>query len=268
MRAFTNRGRGVTKKRVRWVIEMALLGLSLSIVTSHAQPSPEQPLVIAVAANFAEPAEQLVASFTEKTGVPVRLVMGSTGLLYAQITQGASIDLFLAADTDRPRALIAQNLAKEQSFAIYARGRLVFWVPGITGPPDPVEFMTAFESVALANPLLAPFGRAASEVLARFPEESERLRFVRGQNISATYTQIASGAVPGGFVALGQVLAQGVPPVEYTIIPKEWHEPIEQAVVLIKGENRHPAGQEFRHFLLSKNVSVMLNSLGYLAVGG
>ena len=254
--------------RIRWVIGMALLGLSLSIVPRHAHSSSERPLIIAVAANFAEPAEQLVASFTEKTGVPVRLVIGSTGLLYAQITQGAPIDLFLAADIDRPRALIAKNLAAEQSFAVYARGRLVLWVPGIPGPPIPADFMTAFESVALANPLLAPYGRAASEVLARFPKKSEHLRLVRGQNISATYTQIASGAVPGGFVALGQVLAQGVPRVEYTMIPQEWHEPIAQALVLIKGEERHPAGQEFRHFLLSENVSVMLKSLGYLAVGG
>ncbi len=250
-----------------WVRRIALLLLSLNILTSHAEVSQERPLIIAVAANFADAAAQISARFTENTGVPVRLVMGSTGLLYAQITQGAPIDLLLAADTDRPRALMTKNIATDLSYAVYARGRLVLWVPGATHPPELADFMTESASMALANPALAPYGRAASQVMARFSKQASSMRIVRGQNISTTYTQVATGSVPGGFVALSQVLAQGVPPSEYRVIPEAWHEPIEQALVLINHQDMHPHGQNFRHFLLSEQASVMLNALGYV-VGG
>ena len=52
------------------------------------------------------------------------------------------------------------------------------------------------------------------------------------------------------------------------VVPENWHEPIEQAMVLIKGRAIHPAGQPFRDFLLSEKTSVMLSSLGYLVGGG
>jgi molybdate transport system substrate-binding protein len=257
----------MTRLLTRWVRQLALLILSLHGVAVYAEELLEKPMAVAVAANFVGVAEQLAASFTDKTGVPIRLLMGSTGLLYAQITQGAPIDLFLAADTKRPQALVAQNLGIGQSYAIYTRGRLVLWVPG-GEDADPAVFLTAADSVALANPLLAPYGRAASDVLARFPTHSANLRIVRGQNISATFAQIASGAVPGGFVALSQVLAQGIPREQYSVMPEDWHQPIEQAMVVIKHQNLHPAVQSFREFLLSEKASVMLSTQGYEAVGG
>ena len=257
----------MTRLLTRWFRLLALLTLSLNGTVSYAEALLERPLAVAVAANFAGAAEQLAASFTDKTGVPIRLVLGSTGLLYAQITQGAPIDIFLAADTERPRALVAQNLGIGQSYAIYTRGRLVLWVPD-GEDADPAAFLSAAESVALANPLLAPYGRAASDVIARFPTQSVNLRIVRGQNISATFTQVASGAVPGGFVALSHVLAQSIPRQQYRVIPEEWHRPIEQALGIIKHQNLHPAAQSFREFLLSENASVMLSAQGYVAVGG
>ncbi|EAW42420.1 molybdate ABC transporter, periplasmic molybdate-binding protein [marine gamma proteobacterium HTCC2080] len=253
---------------IRWAGRLALLVSCLHGVATYAEQSLEKPLVVAVAANFAGAAEQLAADFTNKTGVPIRLVIGSTGLLYAQITQGAPVDLFLAADTDRPLALVTQNFGVDQSYAVYTRGRIVLWVPGAEDVPDPEAFLTVVDSVALANPLLAPYGRAASEVMARFPGQSAGLRVVRGQNIGSTFTQIASGAVPGGFVALSQVLAKDISRQHYRVIPEEWHQPIEQALVVVNNQDMHPAAQSFRDFLLSKKASVMLGALGYVVEGG
>ena len=55
-----------------------------------------EPLTIAVASNFARPAEEIVAQYEEASGEPVRLVTASTGKLYAQIMNGAPFDLLLA----------------------------------------------------------------------------------------------------------------------------------------------------------------------------
>ena len=60
---------------------------------------------VAVAANFAPVLEQLSQQYTADTGTVIRTVVGSTGKLYAQISNGAPVDIFLAADTERPRRL-------------------------------------------------------------------------------------------------------------------------------------------------------------------
>lgn len=58
---------------------------------------------VAVAANFAAPMEQIVTLFQKQSGHRVKVSLGSSGKLYAQIKEGAPFDAFLAADekTDR-----------------------------------------------------------------------------------------------------------------------------------------------------------------------
>ena len=53
---------------------------------------------IAVATNFKPAMAALESRFEAETGYDIETVTGSTGALYAQITQGAPFDVFLAAD--------------------------------------------------------------------------------------------------------------------------------------------------------------------------
>ena len=54
--------------------------------------SAAEPTKIAVAANFAKTAEALVQSFNDANTGSIELVIGSTGALYLQITQGAPVE--------------------------------------------------------------------------------------------------------------------------------------------------------------------------------
>ena len=93
-------------RRLRRVLHIILLLCSQGLVpVIAAEQQRPKPLMVAVAANFAGPGQRLADIFTEGSGVPVELIVGATGLLHAQIVQGAPFDLLLAADTQRPLAL-------------------------------------------------------------------------------------------------------------------------------------------------------------------
>ena len=84
---------------------------------------------VAVAGNFAAPFEVLAKQFTEMSGVRVDVSVGSTGLFYAQIQNGAPFDVFLSADAARPERLESEGLTVAGSRFTYAVGRLAFYAP-------------------------------------------------------------------------------------------------------------------------------------------
>ena len=66
-------------------------------------------VTVAVAANFANAANEIGALFTEKTGHTAIFSFGSTGQLYSQISQGAPFEVFLSADRTRPAKALADD---------------------------------------------------------------------------------------------------------------------------------------------------------------
>ena len=79
----------------------------LGLLLAWAVPGPlyGDEVRAAVAANFRAAAQELGALFTAATGHTARFSFGSSGQLYAQITQGAPFDVYLAADRHYPRRL-------------------------------------------------------------------------------------------------------------------------------------------------------------------
>ncbi|TQV86779.1 molybdate ABC transporter substrate-binding protein [Exilibacterium tricleocarpae] len=181
------------------------LWLSLCLST----PAPAAEITVAVASNFSRTAKQIAAEFERTTGHRVLLAFGATGKHYAHILNGAPFDAFLAADTRRPALLEENGKTVADTRFTYARGTLVLW----SASPDLVDAAGAvlaggdFKHLAIANPRLAPYGRAASQVL-----EAKQLlarlqpRLVRGENIGQTYQFVHSGAAQLGFVSLSQIM--------------------------------------------------------------
>ena len=90
-------------------------------------PAAAAVVPVAVAADFAPVLEELAPRFAAAAGHELRVTSGATGLLVAQIEQGAPHAVLLAADAAGPRRLEAAGLAVAGSRFTYARGRLVLW---------------------------------------------------------------------------------------------------------------------------------------------
>lgn len=245
---------------------VCVLGVLVSLCLSGAGASAKAADVrVAVAANFASTLRELVALFEADTGHDVEVSAGATGLLFAQIARGAPFDLFLAADTERPAALINSGRAVSGSERIYALGQLALWAPG-------VRESTAADAVranpgailALPNPALAPYGLAAEAWLSTHELlEVSRDRWALAQNVAGSFAYVYTGQAAAGFVALSQLMEEGVPPSDYWLLDPADYPAIAQGLVLTQRAADNQAARALLTFLVSDKARAVIAQAGY-----
>lgn len=243
----------------RWIFCLVLAAVSCGAT----EPAPA-PLRVAVAANFAPTLRLLAQEFEADGGAPVEVIVGSTGKLYAQILNGAPYDLFFAADALRPARLVESGRVRPEDRFPYAVGRLVLWSPD----PDLVDGEgrvldeAGNRRLALANPRLAPYGRAAQEALSALGVESVwATRTVTGENVAQVLHFVDSGNADFGLVALSQLIDRDG---SRWIVPAALHAPIVQHLVVLSDR---PAARAFAAYAVSAAVCPLLEARGYRAPG-
>ncbi|MFO7276702.1 MAG: molybdate ABC transporter substrate-binding protein [Pseudomonadota bacterium] len=222
-----------------------------------------QSAVVAVSANFTDTAKELWALFEKETGHRVVLSFGSTGQLYAQISQGAPYDVFLAADDERTKTAIEAGFAVEGTEFTYATGRLVLYSsdPGFVTGEDTLR-KGEFQRLAIANPTAAPYGAAAIETLkALGVYEALAPKIVQGVSITQVYQFVDTGNAEVGFVALSQI--NGREKGSSWLVPQNLHAPIAQNAVLLKHGEKNPVAREFLSFLRGEKARAVIEKFGY-----
>ncbi len=222
-----------------------------------------EAVTVAVASNFLTVHEALVTRFSVATGHEIRTVSGSNGQLYAQIRNGAPVDVFLAADRERPERLEGDGLGVAGTRFTYARGRLALFGSAVTTPADGERLLRAgeFQRLAVANPSFAPYGLAARQALEHLGLWEEVAgRLVRGENVAQAYQFVATGAAELGLVSRSQVISAEV---VHWPVPAELHDPIRQdAILLSRGADRS-AARAFIDFLRTDEVRSVIAAGGY-----
>ncbi len=219
---------------------------------------------VAVASNFLPTARRLAEAFAAQTGHRLRLANGATGTLHAQIVKGAPFDVFLSADRARVDDLERAGLLAPGKRMTYAVGRLVLYLrdPALGG--DTLEETLrrgALARIAMADPALAPYGRAAGEALRALGlEEALRARLVRGHNIAQAFAFVQSGNADAGFVALS--LAQGEGGARIWV-PEDLHAPILQDAALLRRGAENPAARAFFAWLGTPRAREIIRAAGY-----
>ena len=241
---------------------MQYLSISLLLVLSGVALA--DTIRLAVASNFSEPIKTIAAQYEKDTGHRLVLVFGSTGKHYAQIVNGAPFELFLAADKRRPQLLEQQGKTIAGSRFTYARGRLVLWSSNADYVDLAGDVLTTgkYQRLAIANPKLAPYGKAAQEVLERKGLwQSLQSRLVRGESIGQTYQFVRSGNVELGFVAYSQIKQAGHSNSgSYWVVPQALYQPIEQQAVLLK---ENTVARDFMSYLQTQEVKKIITHYGY-----
>ncbi|RCL28652.1 molybdate ABC transporter substrate-binding protein [Pseudomonas sp. AFG_SD02_1510_Pfu_092] len=222
---------------------------------------------VAVAANFTAPIQAIAKDFEKDTGHKLVAAYGATGQFYAQISNGAPFEVFLAADDSTPAKLEQENAIVPGSRFTYAIGTLALWsaTPGYVDGNGEVLKHNAFKHLSIANPKTAPYGLAATQVLAKLKlTEATRPKLVEGQNITQAFQFVSTGNAELGFVALSQIYQDGkVTSGSAWIVPASLHAPIRQdAVILEKGRN-NPAAKALVDYLKGPKAAAVIKSYGY-----
>ncbi|NNE40375.1 MAG: molybdate ABC transporter substrate-binding protein [Marinicaulis sp.] len=238
--------------------------LALLIVWAPFVAVAQQPAHIGVASNFNSTMQKLEAAFEENSNHEIVVSSGSTGKLYAQIVNGAPFDIFLSADAKRPELLEANSVGVAGSRFTYAIGQIVLWDPrGNAVGPERIR-SGEFRRLTIANPRLAPYGRAAQQILDALGIIETRERFAYGENIAQSFAFVQTGAADLGFVALTQILQ--LPEDErgaYWTPLQEQYDPVRQDAVLLKRGSDNKTAIAFMEFLKTDEAKAIIAQSGY-----
>jgi molybdate transport system substrate-binding protein len=239
------------------------------LFVAYATSLRAEEAMVAVAANFSAPMQQIAALFQKETGHQIKLSFGASGGIYAQIKNGAPFDLFLSADQLTPQKLEAEGLGVPNSRFTYATGQLVLWSKqeGLVDAKGHVLQNKSIQRIALANPKLAPYGAAAIETMTNLGLLKElQSKLVQGDNIAQTYQFVSTQNAQIGFVALSQVFANGkITSGSAWIVPGNLHQPIQQDVILLRKGQDNKAAAALLLYLKGEQAKKIMKSFGYLS---
>jgi molybdate transport system substrate-binding protein len=245
---------------LRLIALVAALG---ALLASLAAPAEAGVTHVAVAANFTEPAKEIAELFEQETGHETLLIFGASGSFFTQITHGAPFEVFLSADSDRPRAVIDGGFAVPDSLFTYAVGKLVLWSRVI----DVTDGETALKSgqflkLSIADPVAAPYGTAAVETMkALGVYDALRAKIVQGNSIAQAFQFVDTRNAEVGFVALSQLF--GVTAGTRWEVPQTLYSPIRQDAVLLKTGVDSEASKAFLDFLKGPEARAIIERFGY-----
>lgn len=241
-----------------------LRSLFLLILPTCAQA---EQVAVAVAANFTAPMKLIAQEFQQETGHKALLSFGATGQFYAQIRNGAPFDMLLAADAGTPMKLQTEGFGVAGTQFTYALGKLALYSarPGFVDAEGMVLETGTFTRLAIANPKLAPYGQAAVQVMQALGLSAALAPIlVEGTSISQAYQFVASGNAALGFVALSQIMKNGViRQGSAWIIPHNLYSPIQQDAILLKRGENNPAARALMSYLQGKTAQAIIHSFGY-----
>jgi molybdate transport system substrate-binding protein len=227
-------------------------------------PQPQDEIRVAVASNFSIAMTAVAKRYEAMSGHKVILMFGSTGKHYAQIRNGAALDAFFSADAERPTLLERDHIAVPGSRFTYAVGKIILWSPkkDYVDSEGRVLAERKFRHLAIANPKLAPYGKAAQQVLqARGLWDALGKRLVRGEDVGQTFQFVRSGSAELGFIALSQVKRPGRAVAgSWWDVPQSLYSPIEQQAVLL---NKRDAARGFMAFVRSEEARKIIRNYGY-----
>jgi len=223
------------------IMKKSLCLLGFLFLNSLASFSHAEPLTVAVASNLKPVFEEIFKGFkqTQPQAASIRIVYGSSGNLASQMKQGAPYDLFISADESYPLRLVEAGLTRDRG-VVYAAGHLALITNSAAGlnlSSDPESIKTLLRNskkISIANPDLAPYGRASVQYLQAMKLWDEvQGRLIFAENISIATVYVSTGALKVGITALSLAKASELSStIQYIVLPDDLYAPILQRMVL------------------------------------
>ena len=230
-------------------------------------------LIIGVAASLHPVLIQLEPLLNEATGTDIVFVAGASGTISHQITQGAPFDVFLSADRATVSRLSELNLLDDDQIIEFARGSLaavstfnpLLNADLVSLPNDPRA-----TRIAIANPDVAPYGKAAKDLLMAHDNwVSVEKRVVYSGNVLQALEFARTGNVDVAYVSRSVIVNnnhEGLWTIQ-SFGATETIGPVQVAAVINRSAKRDIA----RHFidaLQSEKARDVLAVYGYAPVTG
>lgn len=247
---------------MNWKKSLFVVVFTLCVTVAFAQT-----VKVAVAANLQSVIKVLGDDFKKRSGVTIEPIVGSSGKLVAQITNGAPYDVFLSADVEFPQKLSDAGLT-EQTPVVYALGSLIICTTQNISLKNWNKLIITDHvgKIAIANAAIAPYGRAAEETLAKLNLlDKVKPKLVYGESISQVNTYITTGVASVGFTTQSLVMdPANTTKLNWQRIDPKTYAPIQQGMVLLKKATDKTSAEKFYRYMLSGPAKNILKKYGYI----
>ncbi|HWR34516.1 MAG TPA: molybdate ABC transporter substrate-binding protein [Clostridia bacterium] len=232
----------------------------------HSPAAVADQLTVAAASDLTYALKDLSAVFQAKTGHTVKPSLGSSGSLFAQISNGAPYDVFLSADADFPSRLISSGLADAPTKITYARGVLVLWIPSKRSPLDARLLLSpSIRKIAVANPQHAPYGRAAVAALRKLGiYDQVAPKLVYGENVSQAAQFVDSGSAQAGLIAASLLFSSRKADGHWSPLPANSYPQFDQVGVVLKNAPHQQVARAFLQFLSTEEARAIFARHGFI----
>jgi len=227
---------------------------------------------IAVAANVSYAIDDLKKEFNKlHPNTNVRVTLGGSGKLTAQIKYGAPYQIFISANMLYPDTLYKENLAITKPF-IYVQGGLAIlsnkkqdFSKGIYLSED-----INIKKIAIANPKTAPYGKATIEVLKNLKIYNKiKHKFIYAESIAQTVSYTVT-ATDIGFVAKSSLyspkMSEFKKDINWVDINSSLYTPINQGIVILKSGKDNDEVKAFYDFIKSNKAKEIFKKFGYIVL--
>jgi len=240
--------------------------MAIVLVATHLNANE---ITIAVAANVSYAIDELIESFRQDhPDIEVRVILGSSGKLAAQISHGAPYGLLMSANMLYPNRLYEKEIAITKPI-VYAKGALALFSIKKLDISRSLELLKepSIRKIAIGNPKTAPYGEATIEALKNAKIYSAiSSKLIYGESISQTLSYVMT-ATSIGIVAKSALystkLRRYKEGINWISIDDSLYTPISQGVVLLKYAQRDPAYRLFYDYILSSRAKEILQRYGY-----
>ena len=259
------------------VITALLVAVCVTILGGCTKPAPPRTrqaatkIRVAAATDLRSCLDALTDAFQiEHPNFDLLPTFGASGVLLTQLKSGLETDLYLSADIAYAHDLAAAGLAAEADVFESGQGRLVIWVRN-ESPIDVLKLGaealldTSVRRVAIANPVHAPYGRAAVAALEHLGlHERLKEKLAIGESAAQAAQYVESGAAEVGILPMA--LANGIRLSErgrFWVVPADAHPPIRHGGAIHARAIDREATVAFRDFLLSPSGRLILARYGF-----
>ncbi len=245
-----------------------VLGLlvAVSIFIKPLAVQAGEPLMVFAAASLTDALKEIARDFKKEYKQDVDFNFGGSSALRVQIENGASCDVFLAADTISSEKLAAKKIIEQSAVVNLLRNHLI--VVGDLKNQQSFNSLydislVASDHLAIADPKTAPAGVYAMQALKNAGLDVKFKDFiVPTLDVRGALALVISGNAKYAIVYSSDVHASDDVKVLYRI-PAQLYQPIVYTAMTIKAASNQVAVKNFLSFLQSKQCKMIFQKYGF-----
>ena len=235
--------------------------------------TPSTKLTVSAAASLKNVMEEIEPIYQqEHPETEIIYNFASSGSLQRQIEQGAPVDVFICAATDKMDALEKQGLLLTETRRDLLKNQMVLVTPASNSKSnlklDNFEDLTTKKTtaIALGEPKSVPAGKYAQEVLNSFKiAEKVNSKAVYGKDVRQVLNYVATGNVDAGIVYRTDAKVSDNVQIVATA-PENTHSPVIYPIGVIKDSDQPEAATELIEFLTSPEAQAVFEEYGFVSV--